>query len=425
MRLASAKKLAYGRCEEPENTIRRLEPVIRRLHEYTLVEEKVSERLYWSALFIDELEFRSMGKGVSAAFSKAGALAEAAEWLTARQPGALPGYVPGSQDDVENPLKIEDLLSHVSTATDPVLQKVKQSDGAQHWADGSSLLDGRPLKVPIQFIRRINGPNGLASGNRLEEAIVHATNEIFERRAHATVLKNRMVMPTIDPDTIEDPVIGEQIRFIRDQGIEVTVKDLSFGGVLPCVGAYFCDPNVPDTHQFHHFFKVGASFNTKDALSRVFTEYTQGRRVDEFIDGSREEQERILNYDFRSLACIDDDGDNLLSSFLFGFVPFTHAPFLTEGELVPFDPGECFDDCLQDIGRAADICRMLGKDYLAVDFTDPKIGFPVVQVIIPGYSDVLPYHPASSRILFRDITRQTVIDSYEKVKVDTSQEDGA
>jgi hypothetical protein len=63
---------------------------------------------------------------------------------------------------------------------------------------------------------------------------------------------------------------------------------------------------------------------------------------------------------------------------------------------------------------AKSICETLGRDYIIVDFTDPEIGFPVVEVIIPGYSDVLPYHPKSSRVLFKKWTRREVLDSYER-----------
>ena len=412
MKLEPCIKIADGRCETPENTVRRLEAVIGSLYDYRMIEEQVADSLHWSALFIDELGFRSMGKGISQVLSRAGALAEGAEWLTMRELGTLPGYRRAHQDVLENPLTIESLLGHVASVTPEVLERVKRTDCALHWVDGESLLDGRALQVPMEYVRRIAGPSGLAAGNRIEEAIVHAVNEVFERRAHITVLRQRMVMPTIDPDSVAHPVIRDHLAFVRGKGIEVTLKDLSFGGVLPCVGAYFCDPNIPDTFQFHHFFKVGASFNREEALIRCFTEYVQGRRLDEFIDGSRAAQDRVLGHDFRSLKCIDSDGDNFLSAFLFGFVPCRDADFLREGDRVAFDRGECFDDCLDDIGAAGDICRTLGKDFVVVDFTDPKIGFPVAQVIVPGYSDVLPYHPASSDVLWRGWTREDVLCSY-------------
>lgn len=414
MKLESCIKLANGRCETPENTVRCLESTLGPLYDYRYMEEKVSDRLYWSAMFIDELGFRAMGKGISAILSKAGALAEGAEWLAARETGLLPGYVAAHQDNLADPLRIEDLLSHVSTAKRRVFDRAKNSECAQHWVDGYSLINGSTIKVPIEYVRRISGPNGLAAGNCIEEAIVHAANEIFERRAHITVLRDKLVMPTIDTETIDNPVIRAQLDFVRGKGIEVCLKDLSFGGELPCVGAYFLDPNIPESFQFHHFFKVGASFDREYALMRTFTEYVQGRRLDEFIDGRPAEQDRVLKHDLRNLKCFGEDGDNFLSSFFFGFVPYTRADFLREGDVVAFDRGQRFDDCLDDIEKAKGICRRLGKDCIVVDFTDPKIGFPVAELIVPGYSDVLPYHPASSPILFRSWTRDEVLNSYER-----------
>ena len=97
---------------------------------------------------------------------------------------------------------------------------------------------------------------------------------------------------------------------------------------------------------------------------------------------------------------------------MFGMLPYRDADFLREGEVIPFDPEPGHDDCLDDIAHAGAICDTLGKDLVVVDLTDPQIGFPVVQVIIPGYSDVLPYHPADSQGLFRRWTRDEVLGAY-------------
>ena len=123
-----------------------------------------------------------------------------------------------------------------------------------------------------------------------------------------------------------------------------------------------------------------------------------------------------MQHDLRNLKCIPDDGDNYLSAFMFGFVPQKTADYLMQGRVVPFRKGENFMDCLDDIERAKEIIRMLGKDYLVIDFTDSRIKFPVVQVLIPGYSDVLPYYPATSRVLFRKYTRSDVLRSYDSTE---------
>jgi ribosomal protein S12 methylthiotransferase accessory factor len=416
MNLQSRRKLAHGRCVEPAETIARLEALIRPQHDFWLHEETVAEHLHWTAMFIDGLDFRAMGKGVDLASSTAGALAEGAEWLTSRETGSLPGYVGAREHGLADALPIASLLGHIATATPPVLDRIRALDEAFHWVDGCSLIDERTLKVPIEYAHLISGPNGRATGNNLEEAIVHATHEIFERRAHITALRNRMVLPTIDPATVAHPVIRGQMAFFQGKGIEIILKDLSFGGVLPCLAAYFVDHNIPEEFQFRHFFKVGASFDREQALLRTFTEYAQGRRQHEFIApdaADRDEQlARLLAHDFRSLRTQPDDCDNFLSAFMFGFVPYRNADFLREGEVVPFDRGPQYADCLDDIAHAREICATLGKDYIAVDLTDPEFGFAVAQVIMPGYSDVLPFHPADSRGLFQRWTRSEVLASY-------------
>jgi hypothetical protein len=122
--------------------------------------------------------------------------------------------------------------------------------------------------------------------------------------------------------------------------------------------------------------------------------------------------DRLLAADFRKLRTQDDDCDNFLSAFMFGMVPYRDASFLREGQVVGFEKGASYTDCLEDIAHARSICEALGKDYIVVDLTDPEIGFPVAQVIIPGYSDVLPFHPATSPALFRQAKRSEVIAAY-------------
>jgi len=154
--------------------------------------------------------------------------------------------------------------------------------------------------------------------------------------------------------------------------------------------------------------------NTDEALRRIFTEYAQGRRKHEFLakGASQLEVNTLLDHDFRKLPSQPDDCDNFMSSFMFGFVPYRDAEFLKAGELVPLTPALPSEDCLEDIAEACAICETLGKDCIVVDLSEPESGFPVVQVIVPSYSDVLPFHPADSGALFRRWTRSEVLASY-------------
>ena len=57
------------------------------------------------------------------------------------------------------------------------------------------------------------------------------------------------------------------------------------------------------------------------------------------------------------------------------------------------------------------------KDHLKhhddAHLTEPGVDFPVVQVVIPGYSDILPFHPASSPVLFKGWTRDLAMGEYK------------
>ena len=406
MNLQRCPIIGYGKSETPENTVRRLESALGSLYQYKYVEGQTAEYLYWSGVFIDEIDFEGAGKGISPILCKASALAETAERLAIRDLTHLPGYIKAHQKDVASPVRIEDLLVHVASATPDIVAKIKDSDLAQQWVDAESLLSGKTLKVPIGYVHGISGTNGLASGNRLEEAIVQATNEVYERRAAITVLRSKLIMPTFDMATIENPVIRRQIQALQSLNIEIVIKDFSFGGVLPCVGVYFINHNVPQDLQLHHILNVGTSFDREEAIMRAFTEFAQGRKF----------ENRPLREGFERLKCLGDNTDHFLALFKYGYVSYTHADFLKEGDVVPFDRGRIYADCMDEIEQAKLIFTQLGLDYLVVDCTDPRIGFPVANVIVPGYSDILPYHPRSSRVLFRGWSRDDVVGYYDEAK---------
>lgn len=396
MQLTHARRIAGGRCARPEETVARLEAGLGAVCSFSYREARVADALYRGSLLVEELDFPPMGKGPSPLLCKASTLAEATEWLALRRRRELPGHVREHQRDVQAPLAIEDLLSHISSATPDMLERIKNAESARHWVDGYSLMRDRALNVPLEYVQAVSGTNGMAAGNRIEEAIVQAAFEVVERRAVITVVKNRMVVPTIAMESVEHPVLRRQIAALRERGVEMVVKDLSFGGVLPCVGVYFINRAVPGDLQAHHAVKAAASFDRDAALMNCLTEYAQICQQDVEDGGDTAAYQRLV---------CSDETDNFLPLFWFGYVPYAQAAFLREGEVIPFDKGEVLADCLEDIQRIKSICSQLGKDCIVVDLTDPAVGFPVVQVAIPGYSDILPYHPASSPVLFEGWTR--------------------
>ena len=409
--LQSSPKRFGQRSVDPQQTIAHLESLLLPRFDYSMYEEQVGPNLYWAVLYIDDLTFRAMGKGTTPEASKAGALAEAAEWLLCRDVDAVDGYVYAHPDALspDEALQFEDLLPHVVTATPPVIEQIRDLDVSRHWVPGWSLQDNRQKLIPIEYINVISGPNGQAAGNTLEEAVEHAALEVFERRAQIAVLRNKMVVPTIDPASIEDKQVQSLLAWIKSKGIEVVLKDLSFGGALPCVGAYFVDPEVPDTYQFHHFFKVGAAFSTVEALTRTCTEFVQGRMQHEFLRDGNIDLQKLLEPDFRELRSPVGACDNFLSAFMFGFAVWRDASFLYEGEVIPIQHSDGYADSLEDIQAAQDVCASLQKEMFVIDLTNADYGFHVARVVVPSYSDVLPFHPSNSPGLFRKLTRSEVL----------------
>ena len=105
MEFVSRLKTHGERCVPPTETIARLEDFVGSHHDFWIHEESVSPDLHWAAMFLEGLEFRSMGKGTTLKAARAGALAEGAEWLASRATGDLPGYTWGRQEDFPNALR--------------------------------------------------------------------------------------------------------------------------------------------------------------------------------------------------------------------------------------------------------------------------------------------------------------------------------
>ena len=222
----------------------------------------------------------------------------------------------------------------------------------------------------------------------------------------------------LTPPPISTPIVHEQMDFLRDHGIEIILKDLSFGGVLPCLGRLLRRSQhsrgipVPAFPQSRRVLRPGGG-----ACCGLSPSMRRAGAGHEFISGQTEDREvqvaRLLDARFsqlcpasRTTATISSPR-SCLALCRIG-TPISFAP----GSWSPSTKGRNTPTALMTSRTPADICETLGKDYMAVDLTDPEFGFPVAQVIVPGYSDVLPFHPAESRGLFHRWTRTEVLHSY-------------
>ncbi len=408
MQLQNYVRNEFNKCDTPANTLKRITrglDIMGLNVGYSGV--KASDMLYWGRVWIDSLQIVCEGKGLSMELARASAFAELAERLSAglyypafdeqvrfHLPALysektrsflnyqwMKGYLNAHQEELDVPfLGVEELLSGQSHLTKTDIEEIKNSEMAGHWVDGYSLVKDAPVKVPIKFAAYIHGTNGLAAGNVLEEAIIQAVCEIFERHTQIRAVRQEKTVPSIDPDSIQDHSFSRMKDFYTGNNVEITFKDLSFNGLFPVIAVLYTNHNLPPDRMEYRTLIPGASLNMYEALSRCFTEGIQGR---ESLRSPRPQLDRP------SVPRSRADSYYLLMRC--GVSP-VDLSFLDGGELRPCQPWQT-KDLSEEVDAVRSICKKLETDCIILDHTHPVLEFPVVRVLIPGISDFLPFLP--------------------------------
>jgi YcaO-like protein with predicted kinase domain len=249
---------------------------------------------------------------------------------------------------------------------------------AKHWVDGFSILREETVKVPVSFVVYIHGSNGMAAGNTIEEAIIQASCEIFERHVQIQTIKPERTVPSISLDSVNNAVIEDMIKFYRENNVDVIIKDLSLDGLFPSIGVLFINNNLRPDRLEHRILIPGASFNLDEGLTRCFTESMQGR---ETLSVPRPQLDRPV---------ADRSQVNNFYLLMKCGVAAKDISFLERGETREYE-SKTIKDVLGEIEEIKRICRELNTDCVILNQTHPAIEFPVVRVVIPRISDFLPF----------------------------------
>ncbi len=408
MRLQNYMRNEYNKCDTPDNTLIRITRGLDRMGlnaRFSGVE--ASDLLYWGRVWIDSLHIVCEGKGLSMELARASAFAELAERLSAglyypafeeqvrfHLPALynektrsfldyqwMKGYMHAHQEELDVPfLGVEELLAGQTHLAKKDIEEIKDSEMAGHWVDGYSLLKDSLVKVPIKFVAYIHGTNGIAAGNVLEEAMLQAVCEIFERHTQIRAVRQGKAVPSIDPDTILDHSFSRMKDFYTRHNVEITFKDLSFNNLFPVIAVLYTNHNLlPDRMEYRTLIP-GASMNMDEALSRCFTEGIQGK---DSLRSPRPQLDRPVVPGSRA--------DSYYLLMKCGVSP-VEISFLEGGEVRPCQPWKA-KDIKEEIETLKSICRKLETDCIILDHTHPVLDFPVVRVVIPGISDFLPFLP--------------------------------
>ena len=210
--------------------------------------------------------------------------------------------------------------------------------------------------------------NGLASGNRVEEAIFHGMMEVIERDAWSVFETKRKKAVEIDLGSIENPIIKELLDKFKKEGIDVKLVNLTSDIEAATIAAVSDDTVLKDPALLT--LGVGTHLDPEIAVMRALTEVAQSRATQ--IHGTREDTTRAV---FMRKAGYERM--KRMNKHWFG----------ESGEVIDLgkiknNAGNSFKE---DIKTSMNLLEKAGfKDVLFVDLTREEIEIPVVRVIIPG-----------------------------------------
>lgn len=116
----------------------------------------------------------------------------------------------------------------------------------------------------------ISGSNGMCAGNTADEALVQGLSEIMERYVSKKIEITEYDFPDIPLEEVSNPTLNEMIADLQNKGYKIVIKDLTLGGVYPCLGVIIIDINT-----MNFFISLGAHPLFDIALQRCITEAFQ------------------------------------------------------------------------------------------------------------------------------------------------------
>jgi putative methanogenesis marker protein 1 len=245
------------------------------------------------------------------------------------------------------------------------------------WIKGYDLMEGEDIWVPAAAVYHPynsqkdlmlfrSNTNGLASGNNLEEAVLHAMCEVVERDAWSICEARRQPRGEI---IVEEgcPVVSELLEKFRSQGVEIHLKDLTSDVGIPTIAAAADDVRMKDPALLN--LGVGTHLSPRVAAIRALTEVAQSRCTQ--IHGAREDTTKA----------------DLNRTIGYERMKRMNAMYFSASEEVRMSDFPEFDtkDLLEDIEVVLD--HLLDRGFekvIAVELTRPELGIPVVRMIIPG-----------------------------------------
>lgn len=320
------------------------------------------------------------GKGATVEQARASAMMEGFERYSAEKQDidqekiSISTYNEIKNESVLNP---NDLLLPKSFENQNIeMQKLE-------WIEAEEIISESPILVPANAVfhpyipnREIKpcamamfkgNTNGLASGNVIEEAVLHGIFEVVERDAWSIFELTKRNKKQIDLDTIENETVSELVEKFTSQGIKIKLMDITADLKIPTIVASADDTVLKDAALLT--LGVGTHLNPEIAAIRALSEVAQSRATQ--IHGTREDTVRA---DFMRKAGYE----NMKRTNKEYFVEEDEKINLSDIE------NKITGSIKRDIEVSIEEVQKAGLDkVIYYDLTREEIGVNVARVIIP------------------------------------------
>lgn len=240
-----------------------------------------------------------------------------------------------------------------------------------------SVKEQKEVMLPVRMLQTFQMSNGMAAGNTLEEAIVQASSEIFERYANIAVIQDNITPPQIPGEYITQnfPRIAGIISEIEARGkYRVSMLDCSLGQGFPVVCAVLINT---ETQSFG--MKFGSHPSMAVAMERTLSEAMQGKTIEHF---SQSGFPNFMPNERSSFA----NTWNLIKVGV-GYYPASMLFDKPDYEFKPWQDVTGMDNRQLMNAMLCKLDEVSGDVYIQdVSF----LGFPTVFIYAPGISEALP-----------------------------------
>ena len=315
------------------------------------------------------------GKGITKDHAKASAMMEGYERYSAEKQDSDETIIATADEIAEKGNSIE-----LKSLNLPQQFEKEDVNALQlEWSLTHDLISGKDYYVPSNAVFHPYTPesnirslfksntNGLASGNILEEAILHGIFEVIERDAWSIFELTHKNYSQINLDSIESELINDTIDKFESEGIKIKLMDFTADVKIPTIAASADDTITRDAGLLT--LGMGTHLDPEVAILRALTEVAQSRATQ--INGAREDTVRA---DFAREAGYERM--KRINRFYF------------KQEETQIDLGDIENKSTTSINEDMEIVKNELVDngiskILYTDLTRPELDVSVVRVIIP------------------------------------------